>query len=235
MLQNQVRSSFCDFVTVVYIRRLHCRSPVLNCSLLLSSFFPERMFLIFAMSGLWHPPHVCMCLCRYPACVCAFLYTGTTCYSQGWSSLRPVSLCVYSSGGLLPPDYKKDWWINNILLSLALSLTLSEALKLVCARVCVCLCLTVYVCTYMPVAVLGSLCVCACVCVRVYTSISVCDHVCHKCVFVSSASLGGPASPSSNWFLAPLGVKLSQRDCTPTELGTNTQAEGKHPLYPRHQ
>lgn len=150
MLQNQVRSSFCDFVTVVYIRRLHCGSPVLNCSLLLSSFFPERMFLIFAMSGLWHPPHVCMCLCRYPACVCAFLYTGTTCYSQGWSSLRPVSLCVYSSGGLLPPDYKKDWWINNILLSLALSLTLSEALKLVCACVCVCvyvlLCMCVLIC-----------------------------------------------------------------------------------------
>lgn len=188
MLQNQVRSSFCDFVTVVYIRRLHCGSPVLNCSLLLSSFFPERMFLIFAMSGLWHPPHVCMCLCRYPACVCAFLYTGTTCYSQGWSSLRPVSLCVYSSGGLLPPDYKKDWWINNILLSLALSLTLSEALKLVCACVCVCLCLTVYVCTYMPVAILGSLCVCVRMCSCVYKHFCLWPRVSQVCVCVFGIS-----------------------------------------------
>lgn len=167
MLQNQVRSSFCDFVTVVYIRRLHCGSPVLNCSLLLSSFFPERMFLIFAMSGLWHPPHVCMCLCRYPACVCAFLYTGTTCYSQGWSSLRPVSLCVYSSGGLLPPDYKKDWWINNILLSLALSLTLSEALKLVCA--CVCVFMSYCVCVYLY----ASSCIRKFVCVRAYVFVCI--------------------------------------------------------------
>lgn len=36
------------------------------------------------------------------------VYVGTTCYSQGCASLRPVSPCVYSSTCLLPPDYKKD-------------------------------------------------------------------------------------------------------------------------------
>lgn len=63
------------------------------------------------------------------------VYVGTTCYSQGCASLRPVSPCVYSSPRLLPPNYKKDWWINNIQLSPAVSHT-REVLE-VRQRVCV--------------------------------------------------------------------------------------------------
>lgn len=94
-----------------------------------------------------HPS--CMCLCRHPTCS----YVGTTCYSQGWSSPRPVSLCVYSSGGLLPPDYKKDWWINNIQLSLALAHTLWGLEVSVCLRVRidVSLCVRVHMCLHLYV------------------------------------------------------------------------------------
>lgn len=116
--------------------------------------------------------HMCMCLCRHPACVWACLYVGTTCYSQGWSSLRPVSLCVYSSGGLLPPDYKKDWWINNIQLSLALSLSHSLRPWSLCVFTfyCVCMCLYLYmgVCVHTVYAFLfvNTLSWCVCLCLQ---------------------------------------------------------------------
>ena len=150
--------------------------------------------LVFAVSGLWHPTCVCVCvcLCRHPTCVCACLYVGTTCYSQGWSSLRPVSLCVYSSGGLLPPDYKKDWWINNIQLSLALSHSLSKALKFVCVSVCVrrhlpmrvCVCVHTHACTCVCV-----FCCCACcVCVQAFLFVTACVTVC-MCVCLQHVSV----------------------------------------------
>lgn len=128
------------------------------------------------------PARMLSCLCYVRAyvqcvsacaCACACLYVGTTCYSQGWSSLTLVSLCVYSSGGLLPPDYKKEWWINNIQLSLALAHSL-WGLE-VCVCVCVCWCLVVSMCTYVPAPVCGFLCAqCDCV------SIPVCNHMCHS-------------------------------------------------------
>ncbi len=175
---------FCDGVTLVYICRLYRWNPVLYCSLLLSSFSLREDVVLSLLSGHWHPVCVFVCLCRHPTCVCARMYVGTTCYSQGWSSLRPVSLCVYSSGGLLPPDYKKDWWINNIQLSLALSHTLWGLEVSVCLCVCVCVrvlpCVCAHMCPYMHTCVCAhdvyvyehlclwphvSHCVCVCVCV----------------------------------------------------------------------
>lgn len=130
------------------------------------------------------------------------VYVGTTCYSQGYTSLRPVSPCVYSSSRLLPPDYKKDWWINNIQLSPAVSHSL-QGLE-VCRHMCVCSRPYLY------------RCLCGCVC----------DGMC-ACL-VSLASLSGPGSPSCGWFPGPLLAGSRQKSIpTRAEPGTNMGREGK--------
>lgn len=138
------------------------------------------------------------------------VYVGTTCYSQGCASLRPVSLCVYSSVRLLPPDYKKDWWINNIQLSPAVSHT-RKGLE-VCRRVCACLRLYLYKC------------LCG----------SVCDGMCAS--LASLASLGGPGSPSCGWFPGP-SWQEAVRKAFPLgqSQGQTWGGREKHPLHPRHQ
>lgn len=54
------------------------------------------------------PLHVGRMFAQASCMLLVQVYVGTTCYSQGCASLRPVSPCVYSSSRLLPPDYKKD-------------------------------------------------------------------------------------------------------------------------------
>lgn len=138
------------------------------------------------------------------------VYVGTTCYSQGYASLRPVSPCVYSSSRLLPPDYKKDWWINNIQLSPAVSHSL-QGLE-VCRHVCACSRPYLY------------RCLCG----------SVCDGMC-ACL-VSLASLGGPGSPSCGWFPGP-SWQEAVRKAFPLgqSQGQTWGGREKHPLHPRHQ
>lgn len=114
------------------------------------------------------------------------VYVGTTCYSQGCASLRPVSLCVYSSVRLLPPDYKKDWWINNIQLSPAVSHT-RKGLE-VCRRVCACLRLYLYKC------------LCG----------SVCDGMCASLARLWHLSVDQAPLHVAD-FLGPLGRKLSEK------------------------
>jgi len=154
--------------------------------------------------------------------VCACLYTGTTCYSHGWISPRPVSLCVYSSGGLLPPDYKKDWWINNILLSSSPSLRPWS----LCTPVFVCalvlfsrICEFVRGCVhfFLFVTMHFSIYICVCVCVCV-SSISQWTRLSFICL------IRGPS-----WHQALREGLLS--DGARDKHGWR----GKHSLYPRHQ
>lgn len=138
------------------------------------------------------------------------IYVGTTCYSQGCALLRPVPPSVYTSSCLLPPDYKENWWINNIQLSPAVLHT-HKGLE-VCWRMCVCSCL--YLCR----------CLCG----------SVCDGMC-ACL-VSLASLGGPGSPSCGWFPGPSWQEVVRKAFPLGQSQGQTRGgREKHLLHPRHQ
>lgn len=121
---------------------LHMLLPSLKPRLALSLFFLSfqslegRSLCVCCQDS--KPLHVGRMFAQASCMLLVQVYVGTTCYSQGCASLRPVSPCVYSPSRLLPPDYKKDWWINNIQLSPAVLHTL-EGLE-VFRRVCVCVC-----------------------------------------------------------------------------------------------
>lgn len=192
MPQNQVCCR-----TLVYICLLRRWNRVWRCRFLLSCFSSWK--------------DVAVCLLSGAAFLMLFMhvYVGTTCYSQGCASLRPVSPSVYSLSRLLPPDYKKDWWINNMQLSPAVSHIL-EGLE-VCWRVRACSCLYLH------------RCLCG----------SVCDGMC-ECL-VSLASLGGPGSPLCGWFPGPYWQE-AVRKAFPLgqSQGQTWRGREKHPLHPQH-